>query len=466
MTSVDGELTGFGPEDAAILADDVAGPVLRPGEPGFAEETAAFQLALSHRPAVAVGATSAADVQAAVVFAETMGLAVAVLNTGHGAAVSADGAVLINTRRMTGVTIDAEEMTARVEAGVRWQQVVDAAAEMSLAPIAGSSPLVGVVGYHLGGGLSPVLGRPLGYAADHVRSLDVVTADGRLRHVTAEHEPELFWALRGGEGNFGVVTAIEFDLFPVTTFYGGGLYFEGEDAAAVLRAYQSFVQDLPDQLSSSVLLIRTPDLPEIPEPVRGKLVVHVRIAHLGSEEEGARLIAPLRAAAPVLIDYVGEMPFTAIASIHNDPTDPLPTYQRTAMLPDLAPAAVERLLELVGPRAADPVMAVEIRHLGGALARSPKIPNPVGNRDAAFSLFAVDLPGPNGVAATEAALDAVIEGMRPWTTGGRCLNFMGAADTAPESVRTAYTPQSYERLLAAKRRFDPENIFRINHNLA
>lgn len=465
MTSVHNGAKTFRPEDVAVLTAAVSGPVLLPGDDGFAEETATFNLALSHRPAVAIGATSATDVQAAVAFAVEQELPVAVLATGHAQVVSADGAVLINTSRMTGVVIDDQRMAARIEAGVRWQQVLDDAAKVDLAPLAGSSPLVGAVAYHLGGGLSPVLGRPLGYAADYVRALDVVTADGQLRHVTAETEPELFWALRGGKGNFGVVTALEFDLFPVTTYYGGGLFFDGEHTAAVLHAYRAWVADLPDQMSSSVMLLNAPDLPVVPEPLRGRLVVHLRLAFLGSPEQGEKLIEPLRAAAPALIDYVAETPFAAIASIHNDPTDPVPAYERTALLWDLTEEVVDRLIEIAGPGAESPVTGVEVRHLGGALQRSPKVPNAVDNRDAGFSVFAVSIAGPDEAEQAKASLSRIIEALRPWTTGGTFLNFMSAYDTTPDRVRAAYQLETYERLLTAKKTYDPQNIFRINHNL-
>ena len=453
------------PEDVAALAAAVTGPVLLPGDDDFTRETATFNLSLMHRPALAIGASTPGDVQAAVTFAAEHQLPVAVLATGHGAVVSADGAVLINTSRMNGVRIDEESMTARVEAGVRWQQVIDEAAKVDLAPMAGSSPLVGVVAYHLGGGLSPVLGRPLGFASDYVRSLDLVTADGRLRHVTPETEPELFWALRGGKGNFGVVTAIEFDLFPVRTIYGGGLYFDGADIEAVLHAYRAWVLTVPDQMSSSVLLLRAPDLPVIPEPLRGKLVVHVRIGYLGSPEHGTEMIVPLRTAAPALIDTVAEIPFAAIAAIHNDPVDPLPVLERTALLWELSAEVVDRIVELAGPAATSPVMAVEIRHLGGALQRAPKVPSAVDNREAGFTVFAATFAGPDDAESAWGSLGRLIDGLRPWCTSGTYLNFMSSADTAPDAVRAAYRPDTYRRLLIAKQTYDPQNIFRINHNL-
>ncbi len=221
--------------------------VFKPGQDGYEAEIAGFQTAVPSKPAMVVAAASAADITEAVRFAATHELPVAVQATGHGLAVAADGGLLISTRRMTGVEIDAAAGTARVEAGVRWGAVIEAAARHGLAPLSGSSPDVGVVGYTLAGGFG-LMARRYGRAADHVRSLDVVTADGQLRHVTPESD--LFWALRGGRDNFGIVTALEFDLMPVTTLYGGGLYFEPH--ADILRAWRDWTAEAPDELTGTV----------------------------------------------------------------------------------------------------------------------------------------------------------------------------------------------------------------------
>jgi len=451
------------------LSRQTEGPVLLPGDEGYDLETATFNLVHSHRAAIVVGAAHRRDVQAAVRFAVRNGLPVAVVATGHGAVVSSDGAVLINTRRLTGVTIDPHARTARIEAGVRWQDVIDKAAVYGLAPMAGSSPTVGAVAYMLGGGLSPTLGRTLGYAADHVRSLDVVTADGALRQVTAEHDPELFWAIRGGKGNFGVVTALEFDLFPYSRLYGGGLFFAGTRTADVLHAYREWVATVPEEMSSSFVLLRLPDLPFVPEPMRGTLTVHVRIAYLGTAEEGEKLVAPLRAAAPALIDTVAEMPFSAIATIHNDPTEPGAAVDRSMLLRELPAESIDALVDLAGPDVApdDALMMVEIRHLGGALSREPAVPNAVGNRSAAFNLFmaSVVLPVEGDAERIRAIEQRVLDRFRPWGTGGAYLNFLSTEDVTPDRVRAAYDADGFDRLLRAKQIYDPHNTFRINHNV-
>lgn len=444
------------------LRSDVAGPVYLPGDPGYDGERAGYNLALPKEPALIVGATNAADVAAAVRFAAEHDLPISVQATGHGGTGLGAGALMISTRRMSGVSVDPETRLARVEAGVRWQQVIEAAAKHGLAPLNGSSPTVGVVSYTLGGGMGP-LARPYGWAADRVRALELVTADGQLRRVTADEHPDLFWAVRGGKGNFGVVTALEFELVQVSTIYGGGMFFPGDAAAELLRTWLRWTTTVPDEMTSSVALLRLPPWPEVPEPLRGQLAVHVRIAYAGPTERGAELVAPLRAVAPPLLDAVAEMPFAENPAIHMDPVDPLPAYERTMMLRSLNDAAIDALLALAGPGTDCALMMVELRHLGGALARPADPPNAVGHRDAAFNFFTVSAGGPDEAGSIVAAEEALLAALEPWGTGTRLLNFM--TDVAAELFPDAWDPDDYARLAAIKAEYDPRNRFRININV-
>ncbi|WP_329454140.1 FAD-binding oxidoreductase [Streptomyces sp. NBC_01497] len=394
--SDEGPPPGLFADDVAALAAGVTGEVFQPGDAGYGVECATFNLALTHRPAVAVGAAEPADVQAAVRFATADGLAVAVLATGHQAIVPADGAVLINTRRMSAVTADPSSRRALVQAGARVQQVIDGAAEFDLSPMVGSSPSVGVVGFTLGGGLSPTFGRAFGWGADYVHAIEVVTADGRLRRVSAREEPDLFWALRGSRSNMGVVTAVEMELHDVTRLYGGGLFFSGRDAASVLDAYRGFTASVPDQLTSSIALLRMPDVASVPELLRDAFMVHIRIAYVGTAAEGDRLAMPLRRAVPPVLDTLGDMPLTDFASIHNDPVDPLFFREWTAMLREFTPEAVDTLIDIAGPGTDPPVEFDEVRHLGGAFGRQVGPPSAVGNRDAAFAVWIMST-GPSSV---------------------------------------------------------------------
>jgi FAD/FMN-containing dehydrogenase len=452
-------------QDIAALANQVTGLVLTPGDASYTAECATYNLAVTHHPAVVVGAAGPADVQAAVRFASGHGLPVAVLATGHQAIVPADGAVLVTTSRMAAVDVNAQARSARIGAGTRWQQVVDAAAEHGLAPLNGSSPLVGAVGYILGGGLSPTMGRAYGWAADHVHAIEVVTADGALRNVTPMTDVDLFWGLRGGKSNFGVVTALEVELFPVTRLYAGGLFFSGQYAAQVLHAYREFTETAPDDVTTSLALLRLPPLPFVPEPLRGNFTVHVRFSYLGTAEDGERLAAPLRAAAPALIDTVGEMPYSRFAEIHSDPVDPAPFVERSAMIRTFAPETVDTLVELAGPDANCPVAFVELRHLGGALSRPAPVPSAVGNRDAAFAFWIVAIGMPEDDAATMMYADTALDRLAPWCTGGKYLNFMSTEDASAEKSRSAYSAVDYKRLQAVKAEYDPANLFRLNHNI-
>ncbi|MGW1991365.1 FAD-binding oxidoreductase [Embleya sp. NPDC001921] len=442
----------------------LGGDVLLPDSPGYADAVAAHNRTAPHRVAVVVLPAHADDVREAVAFAAAHALPVAVQATGHGPSITAEDGLLIVTRRLDGVTIDAEARIARVEAGVRWGTVVTEAASRGLAPPNGSSPLVGAVGYVLGGGVGP-LGRAHGYAADHVRSFDVVTADGVARTVSAEREPDLFWALRGGKGNFGVVTAMEIGLLPVTRLYGGGLFFAGDHAADILRAYRDWTRTTPEELASSIAFIRFPDLEAFPEPLRGKYVAHIRVFYFGPRAIGRRLVAPLRAIGPRLIDTVTEMPYTEIGTINNDPTEPGPYHERSTLLRSLDDAAVDTLVDLIGPQAESPLLAVEIRQLGGALTRVPPAAGAIGFRDAEFSLFAASVPPPEHVAEAVEYQTKLMEAVRPWSTGGPYVCFIGSHEVDAATVRAAYEPAVYRRLAEVKRRYDPTNLFRVNHNI-
>jgi hypothetical protein len=438
----------------------ISGPVHRPGDSGYETGRSGFNLAVTHHPELIVEAEGAADVSAAVRLAASDGQAVAVMCTGHGPTVPADGAVMINTRRMSRITVDPVHRRATIEAGARWQDVIRATTEYGLAPLNGSSPHVGAIGYTLGGGVG-LLGRQFGYAADHVQWIDVVTADGELRHVTADSDPDLFWALRGAGTNFGVVTALEVDLFPVARLLGGGLYFGSESSAAVLRLYADWARGAPEEMASSVLLLDYPDDEAIPEPLRGRHVTEVRFAYSGAElADGRTWIEPFRQIGTPLLDTVRIMPYAEVGTIHHEPTDtPVPAFDQNMLLRDLDSRAAEILHEHAGPHAQAPFVT-ELRAFGGALARQPAIPNAIGSRNAGFSLFAA-----TGDVADNPKRDALMAAMSPWGTGTSFPNFMGVEDARVERVRTAYSPADFSRLSELKAKYDPGNTFRINLNI-
>ncbi|MFJ3631566.1 FAD-binding oxidoreductase [Streptomyces sp. NPDC090112] len=451
---------------AGSLRDRVRGEVLLPGDAGFAARCAGFQTAYGHRPSVLVGAAGPEDVVSAVAHAAAHDLPVAVQATGHGLSVATDGGMLIDTAGLSAVTIDARARTARIGAGTRFAAIVDAAARYGLAPLNGSSPSVGAVGYVLGGGLG-LMAREFGYAADRVTSIDIVTADARLQRVTADSDPELFWALRGAGANFGVITGMEIDLVQVSRLYGGELVFDLARTPSLLADYLSWTETLPEELTSSVSLLNYPDLPLFPATLRGRYAAHVRIAYTGDSRTGERLVAPLRALGPRLADTVAEMPYTECGAIYNDPPMPHAYQGDNVLLRAFGPEEAAEVTESVGPGSAFPCV-VDVRHLGGALGRAPEVPNAVGHRDARYLLRVLmplmgarpeEAPGIRG---------KVLGALAAESTGGRfqSLVYGGCANGAPEKpAEDFWEPADHQRLAALKGIRDPANLFRFNRNI-
>jgi FAD/FMN-containing dehydrogenase len=452
------------PPDISGLAADVSGPVLGPGDPGYAEEVAGFNTAVVHRPAVVVGAATAQDVSTALRYADAHGLPVAVQATGHGANMPFESGLLISTRRLDSVSVDPATRTATLGAGARWREVIDAAAEHGLAPLSGSSSDVGAIGYTIGGGL-PVMCRTFGFAADRVVGADLVSADGALHRVDADRDPDLFWGLCGGKGNLGVVTGMTVGLVPVDTVYGGGIFYADEHIPAVLHGYLDWTATLPEETSTSVAILRLPPAPTLPEPIRGRTVAHLRVCHVGDQEEGARLVAPMRGIAAPLLDHVQEMPYTAVDSIHSDPDHPVPFCQGGVLLGELVHETVDALLGAAGPQVHAPLIVCEVRHMGGALRRGPAAGNAVSGRAAAYCLNAVGLMTPETGEAAPAAVAAVLDAAEPWSTGGTLLNLHGRPGDEADRAR-AWDLATYRRLAELTRRLDPAGLLRHEHAIA
>ncbi|AUI61820.1 FAD-binding oxidoreductase [Amycolatopsis sp. BJA-103] len=434
--------------------------MLRPGDSDYDSELAGFQTAVSRRPDVIVAATSAADVVEAVRYAGEHDLPVAVHSTGHGVGIPFEGGVLVTTQRMTGIRIDAG--IARVDAGVRWGAVIEAAAEHGLAPLSGSFPGVGVVGYTLGGGFS-LLGRKYGLAADQVTAIEVVTADGELRRATPDTEKDLFWALRGGRDNFGIVTALEFRLVPVTRLYGGSLQFGTASLATVIRAWRDWAAEMPREMTSSLAMVPMPDLPVVPEPLRGQHVAQIRIAYLGDAAEGERLVAPLRAAAETLGDTLAEIPFTESGKIANEPPFPHGYRADNATVSELNDTMLDAILEHAGPDAPVPTVVL-LDLLGGALSDAPEHPGVGWDREARFTVRALSVVDHAAIPEIRAAHGKLFDALKPWSTG-KLLTFVYGESGADEEASKVYSPADLRRLTGIKAAVDPANRFRLTHNV-
>jgi FAD/FMN-containing dehydrogenase len=383
---------------------------------------------------------------------------VAAQGTGHGAtSLELDDTILIKLHRLRGVTVDAERRVARVEAGSVWSDVVDAAAEHGLGALAGSSPDVGVVGYTLGGGLS-WLARKHGLGANHVVAAELVTADGMVRRVDRENDPDLFWAIRGGGGNFGVVTALEIELFDYDDVYAGVLWFPVERAREVLRAWRDWTTLVPEEMTSVGRILQFPPLPHFPEQVRSKSFVVIEAIWSGPTAAGEIWVTPLRALEPVL-DTVGVTPMTELSKLHMDPEGPVPGTGDGSTLAVLDDETIDAFLDGVVGR---PLLSAEIRHLGGAVARAEAHHGAAASFDAPYIWFAVGMaPTPEVKAAVHGAVQELRSGVGPWEAAHTYLNF--SETRRPASSH--FTETALHRLRRIKSSYDPHNVIVGNHPL-
>jgi FAD/FMN-containing dehydrogenase len=446
--------------DLGTLRTAVAGDVFTQGDHGYDEARRAWNLTTDERPAVVVVAESAADVVQAVRFARSRGMRIAPQGTGHGSEPLEPlaGAMLLRTVRMRGVRIDPAARTARADAGALWQDVTIPAAEHGLAALAGSSPDVGVTGYTLGGGMG-WLARRYGLAANSVTAAELVTPDGDLVRADADHEPDLFWAVRGGGGSVGVVTALEMRLYPVRELYAGALFFPIQRAAEVLYAWRAWTGTVPDEVTSLGRILRLPPLPEVPEPLRGRAFAVVEAACLGDAATGAALIGPLRRLGPEL-DTVAMIPAPALQHLHMDPDQPVPAQGDGAFLADFPAAAIDAVVALAGPDVSTPLASIEVRHLGGALARPAPGGGAQAKIDASYAMFAAGFtPTPELAAAVRGHARAAKDALAAWHASYDYYNF---AET-PAGASAVLPRDSYHRLQKIKATYDPDQAIIATH---
>ncbi len=449
--------------DFAALA--LEGTIATPDDAGWNEARQAWNLAADQRPEAVVFAEGAADVAATVRFAAENGLRVAGQGTGHGAfalAASLSGAILIKTERMRGVEVDSAARTARVEAGVLSAELGAAANRHGLCFLPGSSPDVGVTGYTLGGGLS-WFGRAHGFACNHVRAIELVDAAGEQRTVDAQNDADLFWALRGGGGGYAIVTALQVELLPHAEAYGGALLFPAALGAAAVRAYRDWAADAPAEATTVVRFVTPPDLPDVPEPLRGTPLLTIDGAFLGSQAEGEELFAPLRALGEPLMDTFAQMPTAELSRIHMDPENPVPGIGEGMTLAELPDEAIEAWVGAVGPESGMPLLLSEIRHLGAALARPAEGGGALSQLDAGFVMYSIGMPvTPELGAAIPAFLNRLEQTMAPWAAGGGYFNFT----ERPCEVDAILPAEVCARLAEVKRAHDPEGRIVANHAVA
>jgi FAD/FMN-containing dehydrogenase len=443
------------------LSTQMTGRVVTPSDPDWDAVRQVFNLTTDLRPAAVALPRDVSDVVAAIGYARANGLRVAPQATGHNATPlgSLEDTLLLDVREFQEISIDPGARRVRVGAGVKWERVAPALSELGLAALHGSSPDVGVAGYSLGGGMG-WFGRKYGLQTNSVTAIELVTADGRPARVDAAHEPDLFWALRGGNGNFGVATAIEFAVYPVENLYAGVMFFPFERAGEVLHAWTELAPGLPDELMTWASLLQFPDAPFVPEPVRGGSFAVVYGAFLGSEGEGRALLRPVRDLGPAM-DTFAIAPPAVLGDMAMDPPEPLPFASASALLSDLPSAGVDELVAAAGPGSGSPLAMVELRQLGGALGRPSPGAGARATLPGSYSLLAL------GVHEDEASgaiarryLESVERAVLPYRTG-----FYPNFVEAPSDASGFFDPDTWARLRQVKALYDPSDLFKGNHHI-
>ncbi|MFD2467709.1 FAD-binding oxidoreductase [Amycolatopsis silviterrae] len=449
--------------DVAELRDGLRGPVHTPGEPGYDAARTVWNGAIDRRPQAVATVSGTADIVAALAFARQHDLRVSVRGGGHNVAGfgTCDDGLVIDLSALKGIRVDPAARTVRAQGGVLWGELDHETQAFGLATTGGLVSSTGIAGFTLGGGIGWLM-RAHGVAADNLVSADVVLADGRP--VAADEE--LLWGLRGGGGNFGVVTSLEYRLHPVGPIvYGGVIFYPVERAAELLRFYQEWTRGLPDDLTTMVIFLAAPPEPFVPPAMRGRQVVAVACCHTGTATEAADAFKPLREFAEPVADVVGPLPYTALQTMF-DGSAPhgLNAYWKTHHLSDLTADAIDTVVERAAELAAlSPFSAIHLHHLEGAVSRTPSVGGAFSHRNSRFVLNILGQWTEGDPDPHLAWVRDTWEAMRAHASGDPYLNFLG--DEGSTRARAAYSAEVFARLTALKREYDPENVFRLNQNI-
>jgi len=455
--------------DATVreLEETLRGRLVQPDDPDYDEARAIWNAAHDKRPALIVRCAGTSDVIRAVDFARSENLEIAVRGGGHSLPgfSSTDGGIVIDLSPMNAVHVDPQRRTAIAQGGCTWADVDHETQAFGLAVTGGLVSTTGIAGFTLGGGIGWLM-RKYGLACDNLIGADVVTADGRLVHASEDEHPDLLWGLRGGGGNFGIVTALEYRLHPVgPTVLAGPMFFAGERATEVLRFYREWVRDLPDEMTTLVNLTTAPPAPFLPADVHGKPVIAVVGVHAGDPGEGAALVAPLRGLGDPVADLIGPLPYTAMQTLLDALWAPgAHNYFRSSYVDAVDDAAVDALVAAHMSKPS-PHSEIHLQHLGGAVARAGDEHSAFGDRSAQFVLNVIARSaGADGFDANVAWARGVAAALAPVSRPGAYVNFMGDAGDA--RLRDSHSAAGYARLIGLKRRYDPTNLFRLNQNIA
>jgi FAD/FMN-containing dehydrogenase len=451
--------TTFDSALVAELAGQVSGSVLGPQDVGYAAARAVHNGLVDRKPTVIVRCRTICDVVAALDFAQRQGLEVSVRGGGHNVAGRAvtEGGVMIDLAELKGIAIDPNEATATAEGGVIWAELNDAAAEHGLAVTGGAVSGTGIAGYTLGGGLGWLMAN-YGLAADNLLAVELVTAEGDVLHVDATSHSDLFWALRGGGGNFGVATSFTYRLHPVATIVGGLIAHPIEAAPELLRFYRDALANASDDLTVFAGLVHAPD-------GSGAKLAALVVFHTGDPTEAERDLAPFKTWGSPLLVEVGPMPYPVMNTILDAG---FPAGSLNYWLSSFTRGLPDELIDIATERFAtvpSPMTAILLEHFHGAVTRVGVTETAVPHRDRGWNLLIPSVwSDTNDTEANVAWSRETFAAMRPHFGSGRWLNYLGD-DQAEDAIRAAYGP-NYNRLVEVKRRYDPDNVFHLNHNIA
>lgn len=446
-------------ENLSQLKEKLTCEAYLPHEEAYQALRMGWNLMVNHQPEIIVKAQTEADVQAVVSFCHETGTQLTVMATGHGQPRNSEGGVLLIVRGLNSVEIDPTSKTARIGGGSLWQEVIEAAHPHGLAPISGSSPTVGVVGYTIGGGYG-LMSRKYGLAVDNTLSFRIVTPTGEIKTATPTENADLFWATLGGGGAFGVITEIEVNLVPHAEFFGGSVMFDASLAEQVYTKYIEWTKTMPEEVSSAIVLITFPPVPFVPEFLHGRSMAIISASVLTDYATAEELLKPIRTMEGAEFDAFRTLQYTESAEVYKDPVDPLPANGKGILLRDLDEASIKAMLSAIGPANQSPNLMIQLRHYGGAIARNGKA-NSTSGRQANYLLYLLGIPmGPITPQMMSDHAEGVFASLTEQTLSRGPLNFLGECDVKSEHVEQLYSCEEFEKLVGVKKSVDPKNIFR------
>lgn len=439
------------------LRQSITGAMYTPSSPQWDAARMPWLVNVDQHPLAVLEVDGRDDVVAAVRWAMARGVRVAVQPNGHGAGHYVGDSILVRTRKLDGIDIDVARGTVRIGAGVSSGQLSAALAGTGLAFMVGSNPDPSVVGLTLTGGLS-WFGRAFGMACDSIVGAEVVDGAGTVRHASATEDAELFWALRGGGGDFGVVVSLELALHPAPSIYGGRLFWPVEQMGEVMRAFRDVCESAPETFTAWYHTLQYPPFPDVPEPFRGKSFAVVALAHLGDRDEAEKILAPLREVPGVVLDLLGAVGVEEMATLADEPTEPMPGLLRSTIIDDLDDATIDRLVAVIGPGTRTPLMMLQVRHVGGALSRSSLADGAHGPLPGEYNVQALGVPAvPELVQPILTCLDQVLDAVAQQSTGRTAMNFLDH-----DQSNGWWSPATRARLQGVKRATDPSGLFLSN----